>query len=115
MRLDRSQQKISSGALLTFDNQIDTTTGTIKLKATFFNNDDALFPNQFVNARLLVSTQRGVILIPTAAIQRNAQGAYVFLVKSGPDRGDAKCDGSGPATGTLPLLSGVKAGDCSRS
>ena len=59
---DRSQQKkISSGTLLTFDNEIDTTTGTIKLKATFPNNDNSLFPNQFVNARLLVSTQRGVI------------------------------------------------------
>jgi membrane fusion protein, multidrug efflux system len=80
---DRAQQKkISSGALLTFDNEIDTTTGTIKLKATFTNGDNALFPNQFVNAKLLVSTQRGVILIPTAAIQRNTQGAYVFVVKA---------------------------------
>src|SRR6185437_3813985 len=71
--LDRTQQtKLSTGALLTFDNEIDTTTGTIKLKATFPNRDNALFPNQFVNARLLVTTQHGVILIPTAAIQRNA-------------------------------------------
>ena len=79
---DRTQQtKLSSGTLLTFDNEIDTTTGTIKLKAIFPNNDSALFPNQFVNARLLVSTQRGVILIPTVAIQRNAQDSFVYVVK----------------------------------
>src|SRR5258705_1569959 len=69
---DRAQQKkISSGSLLTPDNQIDTTTGTIRLKALFPNSDLALFPNQFVNARLLVDTQRDVTLVPTAAIQRN--------------------------------------------
>ena len=79
---DRTQQKkLSTGTLLTFDNVIDTTTGTVKLKATFPNNDNALFPNQFINARLLVSMQRGVTLIPTAAIQRNTQGAFVYLVK----------------------------------
>jgi membrane fusion protein, multidrug efflux system len=80
--LDRAQQKkLSSGRLLTLDNQIDTTTGTIKLKATFPNADLALFPNQFVNARLLVNTQRGVTLVPTAAIQRNGQGGFVFVVQ----------------------------------
>jgi multidrug efflux system membrane fusion protein len=80
---DRAQtNKIATGALLTFDNLIDTATGTIKLKATFPNNDNALFPNQFVNARLLVNVQRGVTLIPTAAIQRNAEGAFVYLVRS---------------------------------
>src|ERR1044071_1749571 len=74
---DRTQQtKLSSGTLLTFDNEIDTTTGTIKLKATFPNRDNALFPNQFVNARLLVTTQHGVILIPSVAIQRNAQDSF---------------------------------------
>src|SRR6185503_6119920 len=61
--LDRTQQtKLSSGALLTFDNEIDPATGTIKLKATFPNNDSALFPNQFVNARLLLDTQHNVVL-----------------------------------------------------
>src|ERR671926_489159 len=79
---DRAQQtKLSSGALLTFDNEIDTTTGTIKLKATFPNNDNALFPNQFVNARLLVTTQHGVIIIPSVTIQRNAQDSFVYVVK----------------------------------
>ena len=62
---------------MTLDNQIDTTTGTVKLKAIFENQDLTLFPNQFVNARLLVDTQHNAALIPTAAIQRNAQGAFV--------------------------------------
>ncbi len=74
--------KLASGALLTLDNVIDPTTGTLKLKAIFDNSDSALFPSQFVNIRLLVDTQRGVTLIPTPAIQRNAQGAYVYVIKS---------------------------------
>ena len=78
---DRSvQKKLASGVLLTVDNQIDTTTGTVKLRAQFANTDDALFPNQFVNARLLINTLENVTLIPNAAIQRNAQGPYVYVV-----------------------------------
>ena len=108
---DRAQQKkISSGSLLTFDNQIDTTTGTIKLKATFPNHDNALFPNQFVNARLLVSTQRAVILIPTAAIQRNAENSFVYVVK--PDQTVAMQTVSvGTTDGNVTAVEGVKAGD----
>ena len=64
-----AQTKIASGKLLTLDNQIDTTTGTVKLRAVFDNKKDVLFPNQFVNARLLVKMLKGVILIPTSAIQ----------------------------------------------
>ena len=80
--LDREQKKkVAAGSLLTVDNQIDTTTGTVKLKAEFPNTDNALFPSQFVNSHLLVETQRGATLIPSAAIQRNAQGAYVYVVK----------------------------------
>jgi membrane fusion protein, multidrug efflux system len=79
---DREQQtKIASGTLLTLDNQIDPTTGTIKLKAVFPNENGALFANQFVNARLLVDTTHDAILIPTSAIQRNAQGAFVYVIK----------------------------------
>ena len=74
--------KIASGSLLTLDNQIDTTTGTVKLKAIFPNTDASLFPNQFVNSRLLVDTEHDVTLIPTAAIQRNAQGAFVYVIQS---------------------------------
>jgi multidrug efflux system membrane fusion protein len=80
---DRDQSnKLASGTLLTLDNVIDTTTGTLKLKAVFPNTDNALFPSQFVNARLLVDTLHNATLIPTPAIQRNAQGAYVYVVSS---------------------------------
>jgi multidrug efflux system membrane fusion protein len=79
---DREMTKrIAQGWLETIDNQIDPTTGTFKLRANFENRDGALFPNQFVNARLLVEEKNGVTLIPTAAVQRNSQRTYVFLVK----------------------------------
>jgi multidrug efflux system membrane fusion protein len=74
--------KIAQGWLETFDNQIDPTTGTFKLRANFDNRDGALFPNQFINAKLLVVEKSGATLIPTAAVQRNSQRTYVFLVKS---------------------------------
>jgi len=76
-------QKIASGKLLTIDNQIDTTTGTYKLKAVFNNEDNILFPNQFVNTHLLVDTKRNLSLVPLAAIQRGPQGTYVYVVGSG--------------------------------
>ena len=79
---DRAQQtKLATGSLLTLDNQVDTSTGTVKLKAIFPNQDTALFPNQFVNTRLLVDTEQNASLAPTAAIQRNAQGTFVYLIK----------------------------------
>ena len=74
--------KLASGTLLTLDNVIDPTTGTLKLKAIFDNTDNALFASQFVNIKLLVDTQHNVTLIPTPAIQRNAQGAYAYVIKS---------------------------------
>jgi multidrug efflux system membrane fusion protein len=73
--------KIAQGWLETIDNQIDPTTGTFKLRANFDNRDGALFPNEFINAKLLVQEKRGVTLIPTAAVQRNSQRTYVFYVK----------------------------------
>ena len=73
--------KLALGWLATVDNQIDPTTGTVKLRANFDNRDGALFPNQFVNARLLVEEKQGVTLIPTAAVQRNADVTYVFLIR----------------------------------
>ncbi len=72
---------IATGALESVDNLIDTTTGTIKLRANFPNTDEALFPNQFVNARLLVRTIAGATIAPVAAIQHGAPGTFVFLVK----------------------------------
>ena len=74
------KNKISAGSLLTVDNQADVTTGTVRFKAVFDNNDNALFPNQFVNARLRVDVKRGVVLIPAAAIQRGPDGTFVFVV-----------------------------------
>jgi multidrug efflux system membrane fusion protein len=71
---------LASGELTTLDNQIDQTTGTLKLRATAPNRDDALFPNQFVNARMLVQERRGVTLIPNAAVQRNARTTFVYVV-----------------------------------
>jgi membrane fusion protein, multidrug efflux system len=72
--------KLSVGALKTIDNQIDTTTGTVKLRAEFANEDDSLFPNQFVNVQLLVDVLHDVTIIPTSAVQRGAPGTYVYLI-----------------------------------
>jgi multidrug efflux system membrane fusion protein len=74
--------KLATGKLLTIDNQIDTTTGTYKLKAVFDNAKNELFPNQFVNVHLLVDTKKSVVLVPTTAILRGPQGTYVFAVGS---------------------------------
>jgi multidrug efflux system membrane fusion protein len=74
--------KLGVGALKTIDNQIDTSTGTVKLRAEFANADDALFPNQFVNVWLLVDTQHDATIIPTSAVQRGAPGTYVYLVNA---------------------------------
>jgi multidrug efflux system membrane fusion protein len=82
--MDRAQsKKLASGKLLTIDNLIDTTTGTVKLRAQFDNRDGALFPNQFVNARLLVNKLDGVTLIPTNSIQHNGDTAFVYGIESG--------------------------------
>ncbi|TMA59237.1 MAG: MdtA/MuxA family multidrug efflux RND transporter periplasmic adaptor subunit [Deltaproteobacteria bacterium] len=78
---DREQKKLlATGTLQSIDNQIDPTTGTVKLKAVFANADGALFPNQFVNARILVDTLRNVTLVPNAAIQRSPQSTFVYTV-----------------------------------
>jgi multidrug efflux system membrane fusion protein len=76
-----AQTKIASGKLLTIDNQIDTTTGTVRARAVFGNKNDALFPNQFVNTRLLVNTLQGVTLIPASAIQQNGQASFVYVIE----------------------------------
>jgi len=74
--------KLSVGALRTIDNQIDTTTGTVRLRAEFANDDDSLFPNQFVNVRLLVDVLHDVTIIPASAVQRGAPGTYVYLINA---------------------------------
>ena len=79
---DREQkQRLASGTLLTVDNQIDPTTGTVRLKAVFPNTDGRLFPSQFVNAHLRLDVRRGATVVPAAAIQQSAQGAFVYVVK----------------------------------
>jgi len=80
--LDRDLQTVlATGELTTIDNEIDQTTGTVKLRATVPNRDEALFPNQFVNTRLLVEEKHGVTLVPNAAVQRNASSTFLYLVK----------------------------------
>ncbi len=74
--------RIASGSLLTIDNQVDPTTATVKFKAIFENKDLSLFPNQFVNARLLLETRHGATIVPTAAIQRSPQSTFVYAVKA---------------------------------
>jgi len=82
---DREQRKkLAEGALLTIDNEVDPTTGTVRLKALFPNTDNRLFPSQFVNARLRIETRRGATVVPTAAIQQSPRGSFVFVVR--PDR-----------------------------
>src|SRR5205823_11651375 len=82
---DREQRrKLAEGALLTIDNQVDPTTGTVRLKAQFPNTDNRLFPSQFVNARLLIETRRGATVVPTAAVQQSPRGPFVYALR--PDR-----------------------------
>src|SRR4051812_45594999 len=81
--LDRAQKnQLGVGQLSTTDNQIDTTTGTVKMRATFDNADEALFPNQFVNVRLLADTVKDAVTVPVAAVQRGTPGTFVYLVKA---------------------------------
>jgi len=102
---------IATGALESVDNEIDTTTGTVKLRATFPNADEALFPNQFVNARLLVRKNAGATIAPVAAIQHGAPGTFVFLVKPEGTVAVEKVT-TGVAEGDrVQIESGLKAGD----
>ncbi len=78
-----NEAKIATGKLQTVDNQIDTTTGTVKLRAIFPNKNDALFPNLFVNTKLLVNTLHGVTLVPSSTVQQNGEVSYVFVIRDG--------------------------------
>jgi multidrug efflux system membrane fusion protein len=79
---DRAQQnKIAAGSVLALDNVIDSTTGTLRIKSIFTNEDNALFPSQFVNVKLLIDTLHDKTLIPTSAVQRNAQDSFVYVFK----------------------------------
>jgi membrane fusion protein, multidrug efflux system len=112
------KQKLATGTLLTIDNQIDPNTGTIRCKAVFPNEDNALFPNQFVNARLLVDTKQSAVIVPAAAIQRSPQSTFVYVVKDdsavesrnvtiGPSEGDDVSIASGLSPGEVVVVEGV--------
>jgi membrane fusion protein, multidrug efflux system len=103
--------KLASGSLLAVDNQIDPTTGTVKLKAKFDNRDGRLYPQQFVNVRMLVDTLHGAVTVPASAVQRGSRGMYVFVVKAD-DTVALRGVKLGPSEGELTaVLAGVAAGD----
>jgi multidrug efflux system membrane fusion protein len=104
-------KKLATGVVTVLDNQVDTTTGMVKLRATFDNKDEALFPNQFVNIRLLVDVLKGVIVAPTAAVQHGAPGDYAYIV--GPDgKASVRVLKIGQIDGDrVQVLSGLNAGD----
>jgi multidrug efflux system membrane fusion protein len=116
---DRDQKvKLATGKVVTIDNQIDTATGTVKLKAEFPNDNLALFPNQFVNVRMLVQTLTDATLVPSAAIQRGAPGTFVYVVKDdksvtvtpvklGPVQGEVTAIASGVTPGNLVVVDGT--------
>jgi len=106
--------KLASGHLATVDNQIDPNTGTLKLKAVFDNEENTLFPNQFVNARLLLETRKNQVIIPSVAIQRGSQGTFVYVVtsSSGAPTAELRTVKVGLIEGNdASLDSGVQAGD----
>ena len=119
--LDRDQNQknqLGAGVLLTVDNQIDTTTGTVRLKAQFPNDDGRLFPNQFVNVRMLIDVRRDATTVPSAALQRGARGMFVYVVKedrtvtlrevkTGPTEADATVIESGVEPGELIVVDGM--------
>ncbi len=104
-----AQTKIASGTLLTLDNQIDTTTGTVKARSVFANKNDALFPNQFVNVRLLVNTLQGVTLVPASAIQQNGSASFVYVIQN--DIAHTRAVKPGVTDGGLTQVEGINPGD----
>src|SRR5437764_1370889 len=116
---DRNQtRKLATGKLITIDNQIDTATGTIKLKASFANDDSGLFPNQFVNVKMLLETLHGATIVPTAAVLRGAPGTFVYVVKDdktvtvrpvkvGPIEGENAVIDSGITPGEVVVVDGT--------
>ncbi|MDR3528492.1 MAG: MdtA/MuxA family multidrug efflux RND transporter periplasmic adaptor subunit [Rhizomicrobium sp.] len=116
---DRGQTvKLATGRLTAIDTQVDTTTGTVKMRAMFANDDGELFPNQFVNVRLLVNTLQNQVIVPSAAVQRGASGTFVFVVKAdhtvamrviklGPQQGDHQAVISGLNPGETVVTDGA--------
>ena len=102
-------KKIASGSLLTLDNQIDTTTGTVKARASFDNKDSSLFPNEFVNTRLLVNTLQGATLVPSSAIQHNGSASFVYVIQD--DTAHMRSVKPGVSEGQTTEVTGINPGD----
>jgi len=110
--LDRAQQhKLAEGSLLTLDNQINTTTGTVKARAAFPNTKNELFPNQFVNARLLVKTLTKVVLVPSASVQRNSDAAFVYVIQQDGNTVQSRDVKIVASEGETTAVTGVKPGE----
>jgi len=111
--LDRTEStQLAVGQLLSLDNQVDTTTGTLRAKARFANAADALFPNQFVNIRLLVDTLRNTVIVPTAAVLRGSQGLFVWVVNQPGNTVEMRQVKTGPALGdNTAVTSGLDPGE----
>jgi multidrug efflux system membrane fusion protein len=105
------KDKLATGELAAVDNQVDSTTGTVRLKAVFENKDGALFPNQFVNARLLVDTRRNAVVVPAAAVQRGPNGTFVYVID--PDeKAELRNVEVGPTEAAVSAIeSGLKPGE----
>jgi membrane fusion protein, multidrug efflux system len=106
-----NQSKLSTGKLLTIDNQIDPTTGTAKLKAVFDNRENQLWPNQFVNANLLLETRKNSTVVPTAAILRGPQGTFVYAMNTDKTVEDRQVTVSLTQGNTTVVTNGLKPGD----
>jgi multidrug efflux system membrane fusion protein len=117
---DRTQTKIlATGKLLTIDNQVDPTTGTVKLRSQFQNDKNMLFPNQFVNVNVLVTTLNNATIVPTAAIQHGADGPYIYVIQDAseandtektPSKSDSK-NKDGMSVKSVPVVLGVSIDD----
>jgi multidrug efflux system membrane fusion protein len=101
-------KKIAGGTLISVDNQIDTTTGTVKLRAQYDNKDNGLFPNEFVNTRLLVTTLHGVTLLPTSTIQHNGQASFVYVIQN--NKAQMKPVKPGTTDGLTTQVQGIAGG-----
>jgi membrane fusion protein, multidrug efflux system len=104
-----SQNKIATGKVISFDNQIDTTTGTIKVRALFENKDGRLYPNEFVNTRLLVTTLHSQVVLPSSAIQHNGSAAFVYVIQN--EQANMRSIKTGTSDGGKTAVQGVNAGE----
>ncbi len=104
-----NEHQLATGKVTSFDNQIDTTTGTIKLRATYDNKKGALFPNEFVNTRLLLKTLQSQILLPSSAVQHNGSTAFVYVIQNG--QATTRTVKTGVSEGGKTAVQGVNAGE----